>query len=199
MLCATHWACAQTLVRLESNEPGPCVLVVGGIHGDEPSGVHAVQQLARLRPPRRGRLLLLAEGNPAAVAAGTRFTETDMNRAFPGEKGTAARAVFDAAQGVDLVLDLHEAGAAWPEADVPTLVISPSSAPFALTLLEVMRTDGLPFAFTGGAPAGSLVAVLEARRQQAITVEVPARWRLSKRVRVHRRVVEAALHLLGMR
>lgn len=65
--------------------PGePEVAVVGGVHGDEPSGVHAVRRLrAADLDLRRGVLFVVA--NPAAVAAGKRFLDSDLNRVFPGD------------------------------------------------------------------------------------------------------------------
>ncbi|PSQ14095.1 succinylglutamate desuccinylase [Halobacteriales archaeon QS_8_69_73] len=62
----------------------PEVAVVGGIHGDEPSGVRAVERLRAADPPlERGVKLVVA--NPPAVAAGERYLETDLNRSFPGD------------------------------------------------------------------------------------------------------------------
>ncbi|SEV88894.1 M14 family metallopeptidase [Halobacterium jilantaiense] len=65
--------------------PGePEVAVVGGVHGDEPSGVRAVRRLrAADLDLRRGVLFVVA--NPAAVAAGTRYLDSDLNRVFPGD------------------------------------------------------------------------------------------------------------------
>lgn len=65
--------------------PGePEVAVVGGVHGDEPSGVRAVERLRRAALDlRRGVLFVVA--NPAAVAADERFLDSDLNRVFPGD------------------------------------------------------------------------------------------------------------------
>jgi len=65
--------------------PGePEVAVVGGIHGDEPSGVRAVRRLREAELNlQRGVAFVVA--NPAAVAAGRRFLDSDLNRVFPGD------------------------------------------------------------------------------------------------------------------
>jgi len=97
------------------------------------------------------------------------------------------------------VLDLHEEGGAWTEADLPTLVVSPPASAFAMALLEALEARGIRLAFTGGAPAGSLVGELGNLEKKALVMEVPARWSLKRRIRMHRRVVEAACDLLGMR
>ncbi|NIB99575.1 succinylglutamate desuccinylase/aspartoacylase family protein [Halobacterium sp. R2-5] len=65
--------------------PGePEVAVVGGIHGDEPSGVRAVERLREADLDlQRGVAFVVA--NPAAVAADRRFLDSDLNRVFPGD------------------------------------------------------------------------------------------------------------------
>jgi predicted deacylase len=174
------------------------VLVVGGSHGDEPSGAQAARLLAQGPRPQRGMLLVLPAANPEALASHQRATAAgDLNRSFPA--GTpAAATLYALALEADLVLDLHEAGTAWPEAELPTLVVSPAAAAFALELLEHLNTRSPRFAFTGGAPAGSLVGELGAADRKALVVEVPARLPLRQRLALHRRVLEAALRLLGL-
>ncbi len=173
--------------------------MVAGLHGDEPSGIEAAKQLAKGPRPRKGVLWIVPEGNPEAIAAGRRAGATgDLNRTFPDQNAQAS-AIHARALEADLVLDLHEAGSAWQEADVPTLVVSPAAAPFALDLLERLNRRKPTFSFTGGAPAGSLVGELGAVNRQALVVEVPARLSLRQRRTLHRRVVETALSLLGMR
>jgi predicted deacylase len=68
--------------RLGEGEPE--VAVVGGIHGDEPCGVHAVEQLAAADPAVE-RPVALVVANEEALERGSRFTEEDLNRAFPGD------------------------------------------------------------------------------------------------------------------
>ncbi len=64
---------------------GPLVLCVGGIHGNEPSGVIALRRvIARLearQPAFRGQLLAVA-GNLPALHANRRFIERDLNRGW---------------------------------------------------------------------------------------------------------------------
>lgn len=196
---------AQTV--LDSGRPGPRVLVVGGIHGDEPSGALAAAALAGGAAPARGRLTVLPQANPEALAAGQRSAPRpgarDLNRAFPGSGDGAdarrAAEVFALARDADLVLDLHEEGGAWAEADLATLVVAPAASAFAMELLEQLERAGAPFAFTGGAPAGSLVGELGRLGRRALVVEVPARLPRAERVRLHLLVAERALGLLGMR
>lgn len=75
---------------------GPCLIVVGGIHGNEPAGVHAARRvLATLREreiPLHGRIVALA-GNVGALEADLRFLDRDLNRMWTDESlaGLAAR------------------------------------------------------------------------------------------------------------
>ena len=70
--------------------PGPCVLVLGGVHGDEYEGPAAIMRLARDLGPGdlAGRLILMPAANGPAFAAGARCSPLDggnLNRAFPGD------------------------------------------------------------------------------------------------------------------
>ncbi|PSQ54675.1 succinylglutamate desuccinylase [Halobacteriales archaeon SW_8_68_21] len=67
----------------------PEVAVVGAIHGDEPCGARAVERLldADLDPERPVRLIV---ANEAALSAGERYLDADLNRAFPGNSDAAA-------------------------------------------------------------------------------------------------------------
>lgn len=85
------------------------VLVIGGMHGNEPLGIGVVERL-RARP-LPGVDTLLA--NEQAIALNSRFAETDLNRAFPGNKRALqyeprrATQVLEATAAYDLVLDFH--------------------------------------------------------------------------------------------
>ncbi|WP_135364098.1 M14 family metallopeptidase [Halosimplex halophilum] len=65
--------------------PGePELAVVGGVHGDEPGGVRAVRRL-RAAPLDLERGVAFVVAHPAAVAAGRRYLDSDLNRQFPGD------------------------------------------------------------------------------------------------------------------
>lgn len=67
----------------DRGRPGPTVVVMGGIHGNEPGGVLAAERvLRRLREerlPLEGRFVALA-GNLQALERNRRFTSRDLNR-----------------------------------------------------------------------------------------------------------------------
>jgi predicted deacylase len=68
----------------------PEVAVVGGIHGDEPCGVTAVEALVEEAPPVE-RPVKLVVANEAALEAGERYLDEDLNRAFPGDPDAETR------------------------------------------------------------------------------------------------------------
>lgn len=73
--------------RFDGRERGPLIVLIGGMHGNEPAGVIAIRRcFERLagregEPTLRGRLLGLL-GHPHALAARRRFLDEDLNRVF---------------------------------------------------------------------------------------------------------------------
>ncbi len=74
--------------------PGPTLVIIAGVHGNEPAGVHAARRvlaaLAETRPPFAGRLVAVA-GNRQALASGKRFIDRDLNRNWSAAQLAAAR------------------------------------------------------------------------------------------------------------
>ena len=72
---------------------GPTLIVIGGLHGNEPAGATALHQvaplLAELEAHLKGRVYLLA-GNTRALCEGVRFIDHDLNRAWTRENLDAA-------------------------------------------------------------------------------------------------------------
>jgi succinylglutamate desuccinylase len=73
---------------------GPTLVVVSGLHGNEPAGVLACQRVCELLDEggltRSGRVLLLV-GNLAALRAGARYLNRDLNRAWTRAQIDAVR------------------------------------------------------------------------------------------------------------
>ena len=69
--------------------PGPLVIGIGGMHGNEPAGVFALQDVLHSLhsrcPSFRGKLLALT-GNRAALARGCRYIDKDFNRLWISER-----------------------------------------------------------------------------------------------------------------
>src|SRR6185436_10220065 len=81
---------------VDSGVSGPKVVVAGNLHGDEVTGVIALQDLAAWLPTaiRRGRVAIFPSLNPRGLERGSRTVPGDTddpNRHFPGDaKGTPA-------------------------------------------------------------------------------------------------------------
>lgn len=92
-------------------EGNPELVVVGGIHGDEPSGIRAIRHVLDTEPGLE-RAVKFVVANPPAAVAHRRYLDADMNRVFPGDHDSADRERRLAAQlseeiGGSLVLSLH--------------------------------------------------------------------------------------------
>jgi succinylglutamate desuccinylase len=79
----------RVLARLQGTRPGPFLVVMAGIHGNEPLGIEAVRRVARRlgqrRPPLAGDLIALA-GNLKALQKRVRFIDLDLNRQWTPER-----------------------------------------------------------------------------------------------------------------
>lgn len=84
----------RLLGHVRAAAAGPTLIVCGGVHGDEPSGLRAalrvMERLAIGDIPIRGEVIALA-GNLAALARSQRFIDHDLNRAWTGERVAALR------------------------------------------------------------------------------------------------------------
>lgn len=72
-------------MRVETVGDGPAeIAVIGGIHGDEPCGVHAVETLLSADVTFQ-RPVKFVIANEAARDRDVRYIDEDLNRAFPGD------------------------------------------------------------------------------------------------------------------
>jgi predicted deacylase len=101
--------------------PGPTVLLLAGVHGDEYEGQAILAELIRTLDPAdiRGRVLVLPMANFPAAQAGLRTSPLDggnLNRLFPGDPRGGPTAILAhyietaLIAEADLVLDLHSGG-----------------------------------------------------------------------------------------
>ena len=115
----TDWATPYYVV--DSAVPGPTVLVVGGMHGNEPAGAHAAEEI-RYWTVSSGKLIVIPQANKAALALNARSQPAtqeagarDLNRCFPQREGQPPQGAL--AEGLwnfvrdnhpDWLIDLHE-------------------------------------------------------------------------------------------
>ena len=114
------WSGVSSPIVCVSHGDGPTVLVLGGVHGDEPEGQVAALNLAReLRPEQvSGRVIIIPCVSMEASLAYTRCwpSGANMNRSFPGSpRGTEDEQLADFLTTVlfplsDIVVDIHSGG-----------------------------------------------------------------------------------------
>lgn len=100
------------IVTIDAPKDGPTAVVVGGMHGDEPSGFRAAGEVATWHFDA-GTVVVLPKANRQAIERGTRENDDgDLNRKFPpgsDPETKLARAIWSLVEGQnpDVVLDLH--------------------------------------------------------------------------------------------
>ncbi|MYE31401.1 MAG: hypothetical protein F4X80_01795, partial [Chloroflexi bacterium] len=115
LMGGTEWE--TSLFVTHSGVEGPTLLVLGGVHGNEPGSWLAADDIADWEPAR-GSLLVAPRANVLAIAVLQRTTDElgDLNRLYPGAHDAElpmarmAAQIVDVARHyeVDVVLDLHE-------------------------------------------------------------------------------------------
>ena len=162
----------------EADLPGPRVVVLGGVHGDETQGVLAAGRLAvdetRLI---RGSLDIVPICHEAAFEADSRTSTLDggnLARVFPGDPSGGpteqiAHHIFtEVLSGADLLIDLHTSGQGY---DMPFLAGYQADSAAADSLAkQAASAFGADFLWRHpGRSEGRTVSVVE----QAMYVECP--------------------------
>lgn len=103
-----------------SNQPGPIVLLMAGLHGDEVNGVGIVREIInqKLNIPKLGTIICLPVFNIFGYLFNSReFPDgRDLNRVFPGTSNGSLASQFahqfttEIAPHVDYVIDFHTGG-----------------------------------------------------------------------------------------
>ncbi len=160
---------------MESIERGAAgsanVAIVGGLHGDEPAGERIVRQLADALPSPaeaagEGTIRLII-ANERALAAGVRYTDTDLNRAFPGDRESdeyeraLAPTILEALEEMDAVLAIHTSHSVPP----PFAIYSHLTAPVRRTVTAM----GIEYVLDASGLRGT---TLDSAVPTAVSVEV---------------------------
>lgn len=85
---------AGVIGRVRGDAPGPLLLCIGGLHGNEPAGVRALETMVATIAARRGRVkgdFVAVAGNLPALRAGRRFVAYDLNRVWTPARVAEAR------------------------------------------------------------------------------------------------------------
>ncbi|MFO8014543.1 MAG: succinylglutamate desuccinylase/aspartoacylase family protein [Phycisphaerae bacterium] len=215
----TRWATPYYVI--DSGKAGPTVMVVGGVHGNEPAGAAAAEAIRRLAIAR-GKLLILPRANvPGLEARRRRLPDvdrdaSDLNRNFPRADGAAPRgqpaeAIWALVSRVrpDWLVDLHES-AGFRKADPKRVgntvihAVADDTRRRALAMIEAVNAgiddEKKRFILLKNPAKGSLArSAADRLGASAMIVETTRRDQpLALRVRQHRLMVERLLADLGM-
>jgi succinylglutamate desuccinylase len=143
----------SNVVRIRGAADGPRAVIFSGVHGDEVSGIHAVEKLlfdlfVGTRELLRGSLTLV-RGNEQAIAAERRYLKLNLNRMYKDEypadidrncyefkRSQELKSILR--EGCDYFFDLHSA----PTAGAPFIVVEEFAVPFYAKI-------GIPKLMTG--------------------------------------------------
>ena len=148
-------------IILDSGKPGPCLLIIGGIHGDEPCGINAIQAIVQdpeAYRPTHGKMMLMY-GNPQAIKKGVRYIDENLNRIFMKSKENLPdkllclekqrmqqlKLYMDKA---DILLDIH---ASYTQKSKPFVICEPN----AMQLVPFLPCDIVCFGFDSIQPGGT--------------------------------------------
>jgi len=194
------------VVRITTDTAGPRVVLFSGVHGDEISGIHAVEKLffdffTGTRTLRKGSLTL-ARANAHAIAAERRYVKYNLNRMYKDQYGPdvdrdayeyqRAQALKSILRECDYFLDLHSA----PIAQEPFLIAEQHAIGFFSRL-------GLPHIimgwnkFSGGTTGGDGENYANAHGAIAATLESGSHFEKRSNDVAYRTVI-AMLSLLDM-
>ena len=134
---------ARVIDRLVADEAGPTLIIVGGMHGNEPAGVDEARSvlgaLRAFETPIRGEIIALA-GNVRGLAAETRYLARDLNRMWTADRIAEARATKDRQAETAEVVEL---------ADMLDEIIARARGPVYALDLHTTSAAGVPFSVVG--------------------------------------------------
>ena len=170
----------QGVVRIAAEKSGPRVVMFAGVHGDEVSGVHAIEKLlfdffGGKRELMQGSLTL-ARANEHALSAERRYIKHNLNRLFRDDCGSEidrasyefgrAQELKTILQNCDYFLDFHSA----PIAQEPFLVAELKAVEFFGKLAIPRIVTGWS-KFSGGVIGGDAENYANAHGAMAATLE----------------------------
>ena len=216
----TEWETA--FYQRDSGVAGPVVFITGGVHGNEPAGARAAEQI-RHWPIKKGRLIVVPKVNKPGLMADIRYLPgkpkelRDLNRNFPKtkEKPVArdmpASALWDLLKKhkPDWYIDLHE-GYDFHQINSDSVGSSIIDAkgklanaivPKMLEAVNATITDPKKKLVRLRYPVNGSVARAAHEQLQAASMILETTRKdqpLSKRTRQHRLMVNVLLNHLGM-
>lgn len=206
----------NTVTVLKSEQEGPTIYVIAGVHGDEQAAWHTGNLLKKI-DIKAGTLYILSPANPWGAQADPprRYVveEEDLNRSFPGDpNGTPAQRVAAAIMEdvtkaqPDFVFDLHEAKVVNSQLDFlgSTLIFTDLTGMEEMFMNLVLETEAgtlcsEPFGYQGPGPEGSVnKTITETLHVPVITVETFRRYEMERRISDQLAITEYVLAYYGM-
>lgn len=206
----------NTVTVLKSEQEGPTIYVIAGVHGDEQAAWHTGNLLKKI-DIKAGTLYILSPANPWGAQADppSRYVtgEEDLNRSFPGDpNGTPAQRVAAAIMEdvtkaqPDFVFDLHEAKVVNSQLDFlgSTLIFTDLTGMEEMFMNLVLATEAgtlcsEPFGYQGPGPEGSVnKTITETLHIPVITVETFRRYEMERRISDQLAVTEYVLEYYGL-
>lgn len=144
----------RVIERLRGEVPGPTLIAIGGLHGNEPAGVAAIRAVLRGARDHLGALrgeIVGLVGNVRALAARRRFLARDLNRLWTPQRLAAARASQD--PWATMTMDGAELSELAELSAELEAVIGAARGPIVALDLHTTSAPGIPFAVIGGTSA----------------------------------------------
>ncbi len=137
---------AHLIASIRGSMPGPTLIIVGGIHGNEPAGVLAANRvrlrLQERKADLRGEVVLL-RGNTRALERRVRYIDADLNRQWTTENVRIAELEKRGTTEVSELLEQGELLAVVREA------VSRARGEIYFVDLHTTSAHGQPFATVG--------------------------------------------------
>lgn len=213
-----------TVYVFESNIPGPIIMIVGGIHGDELAGWRAAEAFIT-GVDHIGKVIVIPKANYLATVLQKRYpgqdkkdvyegiTYTDLNRVFPGQNNGSvteqiAHAIIKEVEKYkpDYIIDLHESRRSYADKASPLIgdeIIygNSKSTFFAYDIVdlynkEYLEIEDIKFAVDSSAPLGSFNNYCGNNYEAIVlTIETNRQLDLAKRIEQQLTLIEILFKL----
>lgn len=134
------------IAAVRGSLPGPTLLILGGIHGNEPAGVLAAERVLPLLQERRAELrgeVVLLRGNTRALQLNVRYISADLNRQWRDDNAGTVESGNSVALEVSELVERRELLVALKE------VITRARGDVYFVDLHTTSAPGKPFATVG--------------------------------------------------
>lgn len=137
---------AHLIASIRGSLPGPTLIILGGIHGNEPAGVLAANRVRLRMQQRRAALrgeVVLLRGNTRALEQRLRYIDVDLNRQWTAENVRIAELENQSIREVSEFLEQREL------LTVVREVVSRARGEIYFVDLHTTSAHGQPFATVG--------------------------------------------------